>query len=90
MALHSQYVPERETRLSLLQPEPTIRIPFWLVNVFRRWHPSNLALRVGTGRAVSKLIPKFIFATGFEVGTAYTQRSGFEIYGRNGRKLTDY
>jgi cyclohexanone monooxygenase len=36
------------------------------------------------------LIPKFIFATGFEVGTAYTRRSGFEIYGRNGRKLTDY
>jgi cyclohexanone monooxygenase len=31
-----------------------------------------------------------IFATGFEVGTAYTRRSGFEIYGRNGRKLTDY
>jgi len=31
-----------------------------------------------------------IFATGFEVGTAYTRRSGFEIYGRGGRKLTDY
>jgi hypothetical protein len=31
-----------------------------------------------------------IFATGFEVGTAYTRRSGFEIYGRDGRKLTDY
>jgi cyclohexanone monooxygenase len=31
-----------------------------------------------------------IFATGFEVGTAYTRRSGFEVYGRDGRKLTDY
>jgi len=31
-----------------------------------------------------------IFATGFEVGTAYTRRSGFEVYGRGGRKLTDY
>jgi cyclohexanone monooxygenase len=31
-----------------------------------------------------------IFATGFEVGTAYTRRSGFEIFGRDGRKLTDY
>jgi cation diffusion facilitator CzcD-associated flavoprotein CzcO len=31
-----------------------------------------------------------IFATGFEVGTAYTRRSGFEIYGRDGCKLTDY
>ncbi|HEY4344856.1 MAG TPA: NAD(P)/FAD-dependent oxidoreductase [Parvibaculum sp.] len=31
-----------------------------------------------------------IFATGFEVGTAYTRRAGFEIYGREGRKLTDH
>ena len=31
-----------------------------------------------------------IFATGFEVGTAYTRRAGYEIYGRNGQTLTDY
>jgi cation diffusion facilitator CzcD-associated flavoprotein CzcO len=31
-----------------------------------------------------------IFATGFEVGTAYTRRAGFEIHGRGGRTLTDY
>jgi len=31
-----------------------------------------------------------IFATGFEVGTAYTRRSEFEVYGRNGLTLTDY
>ena len=31
-----------------------------------------------------------IFATGFEVGTAYTRRSGFEVIGREGRKLTDH
>jgi cyclohexanone monooxygenase len=31
-----------------------------------------------------------IFATGFEVGTAYTRRAEFEIYGRNGLKLSDY
>jgi len=30
-----------------------------------------------------------IFATGFEVGTAYTRRSEFEVYGRDGRSLTD-
>ena len=29
-----------------------------------------------------------IFATGFEVGTAYTRRAEFEIYGRDGRTLT--
>ena len=31
-----------------------------------------------------------IFATGFEVGTAYTRRAGFEIYGRDGKSLTDH
>ena len=31
-----------------------------------------------------------IFATGFEVGTAYTRRTGFEVYGRGDRKLTDH
>jgi cation diffusion facilitator CzcD-associated flavoprotein CzcO len=31
-----------------------------------------------------------IFATGFEVGTAYTRRSEFELYGRNGLTLTEY
>ncbi|NOT54372.1 MAG: NAD(P)/FAD-dependent oxidoreductase [Deltaproteobacteria bacterium] len=31
-----------------------------------------------------------IYATGFEVGTAYTRRSEFEVYGRNGESLTDY
>ena len=31
-----------------------------------------------------------IFATGFEVGTAYTRRAGFEITGRDGATLTDH
>ncbi len=31
-----------------------------------------------------------IFATGFEVGTAYTRRSEFEVYGRGGRPLSEY
>ena len=31
-----------------------------------------------------------IFATGFEVGTAYTRRSEFEVYGRNGLPLSEY
>ena len=29
-----------------------------------------------------------IYATGFEVGTDYTRRSGYELYGRNGLTLT--
>jgi cyclohexanone monooxygenase len=31
-----------------------------------------------------------IFATGFEVGTAYTRRAGFEVYGRGGKTLTEH
>jgi cyclohexanone monooxygenase len=31
-----------------------------------------------------------IFATGFEVGTAYTRRAGFEIYGRGGKPLSEH
>ena len=29
-----------------------------------------------------------IFATGFEVGTSYTRRAGFEVYGRDGQTLS--
>jgi len=31
-----------------------------------------------------------IFATGFEVGTAYTRRAGFEVFGRGGQSLTQH
>jgi cyclohexanone monooxygenase len=31
-----------------------------------------------------------IYATGFEVGTAYTRQGGFEVIGREGKSLTDH
>lgn len=31
-----------------------------------------------------------IFATGFEVGTEFTRRAGYEVVGRNGRELSEY
>ncbi|HLT16668.1 MAG TPA: monooxygenase, partial [Acidimicrobiales bacterium] len=31
-----------------------------------------------------------IYASGFEVGTDYTQRTGFEVIGRGGEKLSDH
>ena len=31
-----------------------------------------------------------IYATGFEVGTAYTRRAEFEVYGRDGLSLSEY
>jgi cyclohexanone monooxygenase len=30
-----------------------------------------------------------IYGTGFEVGTSYTRRAGYELYGRGGQSLTD-
>jgi cyclohexanone monooxygenase len=30
-----------------------------------------------------------IYATGFEVGTSYTRRAGYEVYGRGGKSLTE-
>jgi cation diffusion facilitator CzcD-associated flavoprotein CzcO len=38
---------------------------------------------------VEYLLDCLIFATGFEVGTDYRQRTGFEVIGRDGRTLTD-
>ena len=31
-----------------------------------------------------------VYATGFEVGTGYTRRSGFELFGRGGRALSEH
>jgi len=31
-----------------------------------------------------------IYATGFEVGTEYTRRSGYEVYGKGGKSLTEH
>ena len=31
-----------------------------------------------------------IFSTGFEVGTSYTRRSGYDVIGHDGQKLSDY
>jgi cation diffusion facilitator CzcD-associated flavoprotein CzcO len=62
----------------------------------------NVTLIDTLGRGVDRLTEKglmfdgveyevdcIIFATGFEVGTAYTRRAGFEVYGRGGQPLTD-
>jgi cyclohexanone monooxygenase len=55
------------------------------------------------GRGVEKVTPKgvvaagqeyevdcIIFATGFEVGTDYTRRSGYDVVGADGSKLSDH
>ncbi len=63
----------------------------------------NVTLVDTKGRGVDRITEKglvfdgveyevdcIIFATGFEVGTAYTRRAGFEIFGRGGKALTDH
>ncbi len=63
----------------------------------------NVTLVDTMGRGVERLTEKgpvfdgveyevdcIIFATGFEVGTAYTRRSGYEVYGRGGKSLTEH
>jgi cation diffusion facilitator CzcD-associated flavoprotein CzcO len=63
----------------------------------------NVTLVDTCGRGVDRITEKglvfdgveyeadcIIFATGFEVGTAYTRRSGFEVYGRGGKSLSEH
>ena len=63
----------------------------------------NVHLVDTRGRGVERLTPGgvvangreypldcLIFATGFEVGTAYTRRSGYEIIGRGGATLSEH
>lgn len=63
----------------------------------------NVKLVDTNGRGVERITEKglvfdgveyevdcIIFATGFEVGTAYTRRAGFEVYGRGRKALGDY
>ena len=62
----------------------------------------NVTLVDTDGQGVERVTPKglvaagkehaidcLIFATGFEVGTAYTRRAGYEIIGRGGQTLTE-
>jgi cation diffusion facilitator CzcD-associated flavoprotein CzcO len=62
----------------------------------------NVTLVDTMGRGVDRITEKglvfdgveyevdcIIFATGFEVGTAYTRRAGFEVYGRGGNALSE-
>ncbi|MBV1904478.1 MAG: NAD(P)/FAD-dependent oxidoreductase [Pseudomonadales bacterium] len=63
---------------------------------------SNVTLVDTQGQGVERITEKgvvangkeyeidcLVFATGFEVGTEYARRSGFEVYGRDGQSLTE-
>ncbi len=63
---------------------------------------ANVSLVDTGGRGVDAITPRgvvvdgkeyaldcLIYATGFEVGTEYTRRSGYELYGRDGQSLTE-
>ncbi len=63
---------------------------------------ANVTLVDTNGQGVERITEKGVFAggkeyeldcliygTGFEVGTSYTRRAGYELYGRGGQTLTD-
>ncbi len=63
----------------------------------------NVTLVDTDGRGIDRITPRgvvangveydldcIIYATGFEVGTSYTRRSGMELYGRGGISLTEH
>jgi cyclohexanone monooxygenase len=63
---------------------------------------SNVTLVDTQGKGVERITEKgvvangkeyeldcLIYGTGFEVGTSYARRSGYEVYGRGGQSLTD-
>jgi cyclohexanone monooxygenase len=63
----------------------------------------NVELVDTEGKGIERITPKgvfangqeyevdcIIFATGFEVGTEYTRRSGYDLVGRNGVTLSDH
>ncbi len=69
------------------------------LNTFNR---PNVTLVDTKGKGVERITEKgvvvdgqeyqvdcLIYATGFEVGTDYTRRSGYELYGRGGQSLTE-
>ncbi len=49
----------------------------------------RITARGVVANGIEYAIDCLIFATGFEVGTAYTRRSECELYGRNGKTLSD-
>ena len=66
------------------------------------YNRENVTLVDTHGRGVERITPTgivvdgveydvdcIVYATGFEVGTEYTRRSGYELYGRDGMTLTD-
>ena len=66
------------------------------------YNRSNVHLVDTEGKGVNEITPRgvvidgkeyeldcLIFATGFEVGTGYTRRSGYEVIGQKGRKLSE-
>lgn len=67
------------------------------------YNRDNVALIDSDGKGVERLTENgvvvngveyeldcLVFATGFEVGTSYTRRAGYDITGRNGRTLSEH
>jgi len=52
----------------------------------------NVELVDTNGQGVDRITEKglVVYSTGFEVGTSYTRRSGYDVTGKNGKTLSDH
>ena len=56
----------------------------------KRITETGLVIEEADGAETEYEVDCIIYATGFEVGTSYTRRAGYDIVGRNGRTISDH
>ncbi len=101
----AQKIVNNEKTAELLQPwyRQFCKRPCFHDEYLDTYNRDNVTLVDTNGRGVERLtetgvvangehfeIDCLIFATGFEVGTSYTRRSGYDIVGRGGQTLSEH
>ena len=101
----AQKIVNDEKTAELLQPwyRQFCKRPCFHDEYLDTYNRSNVTLVDTNGRGVERLtetgvvangeyfeVDCLIFATGFEVGTSYTRRSGYDIVGRGGQTLSEH
>ena len=101
----AQKIVNDEKTAELLQPwyRQFCKRPCFHDEYLDTYNRDNVTLVDTNGRGVERLtetgvvangehfeVDCLIFATGFEVGTSYTRRSGYDIIGRGGQTLSEH
>ena len=105
MRARAQKIVNDEKTAELLQPwyRQFCKRPCFHDEYLDTYNRDNVTLVDTNGRGVERLtetgvvangehfeVDCLIFATGFEVGTSYTRRSGYDIVGRGGQTLSEH